>query len=98
MNLSLPEEFKRDMLFWPVTYAGDAEIFDIEVKDLVGRNSSAAEVQISSTGQGRRRRKSSQSSQHSESGERGDRCETRAVQSPPPDIQTGDSTSCCRQS
>jgi len=93
MNLTLPEEFKKDLFMWTVTLGGDATTFDVALKDLLGRNSSAQEVQISSTGQGRRRRKPSQLSSGS------DRSETRAVQSPAPDPQpSGDSTSCCRQS
>ncbi|CAK9028615.1 Uncharacterized protein YqkD [Durusdinium trenchii] len=88
MNLTLSEEYKRDGFCWPVTL-GDAEIFDIDLKDMMG-GSSAPEVRTS-TGQGRRRRKPSQLSSGSDR-------ETRAVQNPPPEPPSHEVTSCCRQS
>ncbi|CAJ1356465.1 unnamed protein product [Effrenium voratum] len=87
INLALSEEYKKDGFCWPVIMGGDAEIFDVDSKDLMGRQASSE-----AAGQGRRRRKSQLSNGS-------DRSETRAVPSPPPEpAPSHEVTSCCRQS
>ena len=68
-----------------MTFGSDAEIFDVDVKDIVS-SSSAPDVQFA-----RRRRKSQQSAGS-------DRSDTRAVQQPAPEAPSQEVTSCCRQS
>lgn len=95
INPALSEEFKRDGFCWPMT-AGQAELYDLDLKDPVNHTSSAREAANSGPPQsgqerrlGRRSRRPSQSSTEPD---------TRGVPSPPPDPPTQEVTSCCRQS
>mmetsp|Transcript_13030 Transcript_13030/g.31066 ORF Transcript_13030/g.31066 Transcript_13030/m.31066 type:complete len:571 (+) Transcript_13030:55-1767(+) len=97
ISVVLSEEYKRDGFFWPVTCGGNAELFDIDLKDPVGRTSSTRDVQTANSGAsaGQERRFSRRSRRPSQSSTE---AESRTVQSPQPEGPTQEVTSCCRQS